>query len=134
MKKVIAILTVLFSLVQLQVEGVTFCINNEDNKREEINVIEKNKADSFDETRTRSVGPAVSACLDTEAGQIEIVFNASIGNVTICIINEMGQAIQNYNCDTETEWIVFLPAPTCTGHYMLKIDSSAAEYTGEFTL
>lgn len=131
MKKVIAILAIFIAFGFFQVEGSN--VNRLGNEKEDVNLVEMKKG-QFDETRTRSVGPAVSACLDTEAGQIEIVFNASIGNVTICIINEMGQAIQNYNCDTETEWIVFLPAPTCTGHYMLKIDSSAAEYTGEFTL
>ena len=136
MKKVIAILAVLFAFSQFQVKGINLnlCEDNKDNNKEEINVIEKNKANSFNDTRTRSLCPAVSAYLDRDMGQVEIVFSVWVGNATIYILDQTGVAVQTYSCDTETEWIVVLPTPNNEGYYTLKIDSDAAEYTGVFTL
>ena len=132
MKKVIAILAVLFAFSQFQIKGIN--LNLCENEKDEINLIEKNKADSFNDTRTRSLGPAVSAYLDKDLGQVEIVFSVWVGNATIYMLDQTGMAVQTYSCDTETEWIVVLPTPNNEGYYTLKIDSDAAEYTGGFTL
>lgn len=129
MKKVIAILAVLFTFSQFQANG----FNVQEQEKEDIHIYDMNRGESND-TRTRSLGPAVSACLDRDMGQIEIVFSVWIGNATIYMLDQAGVAVQTYSCDTEAEWIVVLPTPTSEGHYTLKIDSDAAEYTGEFTL
>ena len=131
MKKVIAILAVLFAFSQFQVKGIN--LNLCGNENEEINLVEMKKGEDH-ETRTRSLGPAVSAYLDRDMGQVEIVFSVWVGNATIYMLDQTGVAVQTYSCDTETEWIVVLPTPNNEGYYTLKIDSDAAEYTGGFTL
>ena len=129
MKKVIAILAILFAFGQFQAKG----FNVQEQEKEEIHIYDMNRGESND-TRTRSLGPAVSAYLDRDMGQVEIVFSVWVGNATIYILDQTGMAVQTYSCDTETEWIVVLPTPNNEGYYTLKIDSDAAEYTGGFTL
>lgn len=131
MKKIIATLVILSTLGQFQAESSN--MNRRENEKEEVNLVEMKKG-RFDETRTRSLGPDVSAYVDCETGQIEISFNTYIGNATIYLLNGAGMALQTYGCNTEMEWLVYLPIPSSEGSYTLKIDSAGAEYTGEFTL
>lgn len=75
----------------------------------------------------------VSAILYTDMDQIEISFDEPEGRAIIQVAC-MGQVINSYNCNTEEEWIVYLPAPVYPGEYSLIIKTSAAEYIGYFSL
>lgn len=86
----------------------------------------------LEDTRSRSIGPAVSARVNHDMGQIEIAFSEYLGVATIRVVDGMGMTISAYRCDTETEWDAYLPIPADAGAYKLIIDSSVAEYVGEF--
>ena len=87
------------------------------------------------DTRSRSViGMPVSAYLDAEMGQIEVIFDIPEGTATTTIVNAFGQAVYRYTCDSEIEWMLYLPLPAEEGDYTLKIETSAASYEGHFSL
>ena len=87
------------------------------------------------DTRSRSViGMPVSAYLDAEMGQIEVIFDIPEGTATTTIINAFGQAVYRYTCDSEIEWMLYLPLPAEESDYTLKIETSAASYEGSFSL
>ncbi len=87
------------------------------------------------DTRSRSViGMPVSAYLDLEMGQIEVIFDIPEGTATTTIVNAFGQAVYQYTCDSEMEWMVYLPLPAEEGNYTLKIETAAASYEGTFSL
>ena len=87
------------------------------------------------DTRSRSViGMPVSAYLDAEMGNIEVIFDIPEGTATTTIVNAFGQAVYRYTCDSEIEWMLYLPLPAEEGDYTLKIETSAASYEGHFSL
>ncbi|MCM1151120.1 MAG: hypothetical protein NC209_05905 [Alistipes sp.] len=87
------------------------------------------------DTRNRSaIGTPVSAYLDLDMGQIEVAFDIPEGTATTTIVNAFGQAICQYTCNSEIEWLIYLPLPTEAGDYKLKIVTAEAEYEGSFTL
>lgn len=89
-----------------------------------------------DDTRSRSwisENPIV-VYLDLEMGQIEVIFDIPEGTATTTIVNAFGQAVYRYTCDSEIEWMLYLPLPAEEGDYTLKIETSAASYEGHFSL
>lgn len=123
MKKIITLFVAFFG--GLQVFGI-----NQQDKGDDIFFYEDRKV--LQDTRSRSIGPVVEACVDYDMGQIEIAINTYIGVATITLIDSMGAALSTISCDTETEWGAYLPIPACAGAYTLKIDSPVAEFTGSF--
>lgn len=88
-----------------------------------------------DSTRSRSaIGTPVSAYLDTDMGTIEVAFDIPEGTATASIVNAFGQTVYQYTCNSEIEWLIYLPLPADEGCYTLKISTSEAEYEGSFTL
>lgn len=87
------------------------------------------------DTRSRSaIGTPVSAYLDTDMGTIEVAFDIPEGTATASIVNAFGQTVYQYTCNSEIEWLIYLPLPADEGCYTLKISTSEAEYEGSFTL
>ncbi|MDE5708249.1 MAG: hypothetical protein K2G66_02330 [Alistipes sp.] len=87
------------------------------------------------DTRSRSaIGSPVSAYLDTDMGTIEVAFDVPEGLATASIVNAFGQTVYQYTCNSEIEWLIYLPLPADEGCYTLKIVTSEAEYEGSFTL
>lgn len=123
MKKIIVLFTAI--LGGLQVYGIS--LSDEAN---DIFFYEDRKV--LEDTRSRSIGPAVSARVNYDMGQIEIAFNEYIGVAAIRVVDGMGMTIAAYQCDTETEWDAYLPIPVNEGAYTLIIDSSVAVFTGNF--
>lgn len=123
MKKIIILFTAI--LGGLQVYGIS--LSDEAN---DIFFYEDRKV--LEDTRSRSIGPAVSARVNYDMGQIEIAFNEYIGAAAIRVVDGMGMTIAAYQCDTETEWDAYLPIPVNEGAYTLIIDSSVAVFTGNF--
>ena len=127
MKKIVIFIVALFSLSQVD----AYSNANHDSHPDDIYIYEmvNGSGDSF---RSRSIGPAVSARVNHDMGQIEIAFSEYLGVATIRVVDGMGMTISAYRCDTETEWDAYLPIPVDAGAYKLIIDSSVAEYIGEF--
>ena len=125
MKKIVILIAALFSLNQVD------AYSNLDSHSDDIYIYEmvNGSGDSF---RSRSIGPAVSARVNYDMGQIEIAFNEYIGVAAIRVVDGMGMTIAAYQCDTETEWDAYLPIPVNEGAYTLIIDSSVAVFTGNF--
>ncbi len=130
MKKTIALMSLGMAILYFNLCYANRCFLEEDNEREAIILTQNNNQNN---PITRSVTPiAVSAILDNETGQIEVYFDEPEGLATIQITC-MGQVISSYNCDTEEEWVINLPAPTSSGNYCITIRTSSAEYIGYFS-
>ena len=128
MKKIIVLIAGIFALNQVN----AFCeSSNLLDKADDIRFDEMVKED-LEHLRSRSIGPAVSARVNHDMGQIEIAFSEYLGVATIRVVDGMGMTISAYRCDTETEWDAYLPIPVDAGAYKLIIDSFVAEYIGEF--
>lgn len=128
MKKIIVLVASVFALNQATAFCSSSCLQD---KADDIRFDEMVKED-LDNLRSRSIGPAVSARVNYDMGQIEIAFNEYIGVAAIRVVDGMGMTIAAYQCDTETEWDAYLPIPVNEGAYTLIIDSSVAVFTGNF--
>ena len=77
----------------------------------------------------RSLLPPVEASLELDMQSLEIVFNKSLGNVSIVIANDMGQTVGGATCNTSLESVKYISVPTDTGSYTIII--SGNDYEGE---
>lgn len=77
----------------------------------------------------RSLIPTVEAYADAFDSHIEIIFNRELGIATIVVIDADGYAVASTECDTSFIDTAYLPLPSQSGFYTLRI--SAHEYLGE---
>ena len=80
-------------------------------------------------TIERSLLPTIEASIDYDMQHVEFVFNKSVGDVNIAIVNDMGQAVGGATCNTSMESIKYISAPTDAGSYTITI--SGNDYEGE---
>lgn len=81
----------------------------------------------------RSLLPACQAYKST--GQVEVVFNQCIGDVTVFLVNQSGRVVTSLHADTAFENTVYLNLPASKGVYYLYITGSAGyEGEGSFTI
>lgn len=128
MRKFLFCLLATFCLV------ATFGSNSFQSEGNEIRLTTVHMPGKDFDTTARSAVPEVSAYLDVEMEQIEVQFAGSIGEIWIGIIDEVGQTVSSYICDTEMEWVVYLPTPQSGGIYTLQIETSSLIYSGSFLL
>ena len=77
----------------------------------------------------RSLLPTIEATLDYDMQYVEFVFNKSVGNVNITIINDMGQTVGGTIFNTALESIKYVSVPINSGGYIILI--SGNDYEGE---
>lgn len=77
----------------------------------------------------RSLRPTIEASIDYDMQYIELVFNKSVGDVNIAIVNDMGQTVGGATCNTSVESVKCISIPTDAGSYTIII--SGNDYEGE---
>lgn len=82
----------------------------------------------------RSFAPIANAIVDPDCNLIEVDFNYELGPVTILVINQMGQVVTRYACDTNMEATVCLQSPAVEGAYTIRIIGTDYEGEGYFEI
>ena len=77
----------------------------------------------------RSLLPTIEATFHYDMQSVEVVFNKTVGTVSIAIVNEMGQTVGVASCNTSYEGVKYVPAPTSAGDYTIYI--SGVDYEGD---
>lgn len=132
MKKTIVFLFLVSAICLSPNFATSVYSQNKDGQRRETIILTQTK--DYSENIPRSLPyVSIAAILDTSMDQIEISFDEPEGRAIIQVAC-MGQVINSYSCNTEEEWVVYLPAPVYPGEYSLIIKTSVAEYIGYFSL
>ncbi len=82
----------------------------------------------------RSLLPVAEVSLDRQMQYVEFVFNESVGNVNITIVNDMGQAIAGASCNTALESSKYVSVPTSAGGYTILISGDNYEAEGAYDI
>ena len=82
----------------------------------------------------RSLLPTVEATFHYDMQYIEVVFNDTVGTVSIAIVNEMGQTVGVASCNTSSEAVKYVPVPTTAGDYTIYINGVDYEGDGSYTI
>ncbi len=82
----------------------------------------------------RSLLPTIEATLDYDMQYVEFVFNKSVGNVNITIINDMGQTIGGTIFNTSLESIKYISVPINSGGYTILISGNDYEAEGYYNI
>lgn len=125
---------ILFCLLATFCMAATFGSTSTQSGGDEIRLTTAHKPGKDTSTTARSAVPEISAYLDVEMEQLEVQFAGSAGKVWIGIVDEMGRTVFSYVCDTEMEWVVYLPIPQSDGLYTLQIETANVICSGSFLL
>lgn len=82
----------------------------------------------------RSLAPKIEVVVDADSNLIQVDFHCNLGALTILVVNQMGQTITRYNCNTDFEPMAILSMPMDEGFYTIRIIGSEYEAEGYFTL
>lgn len=82
----------------------------------------------------RSAIPTVFASYSSDISLLELNFTKPLGIVTIYIVNDMGQCVAKYNCNTQNESDVYINVVVEEGSYTIRIIGNEYEAEGYFTL
>lgn len=121
----------LLSLVLISFSSSTTAITMIDRHESEVIFIEDMIVDSGID---RNVTSIVEASIDYDMQHVEFVFNKSVGNVNIVIINDMGQTVGGATCNTSLESIKHISVPTDVGSYTITILGNDYEGEGHYNI
>ena len=82
----------------------------------------------------RSLFPTIEASIDYDMQHIEFIFNKSVGDVNIAIVNDMGQAVGGATCNTSLESIKYISVPIDAGSYTIIISGNDYEGEGHYNI
>ena len=82
----------------------------------------------------RSLIPTVEATFHLDMQSVEVVFNETVGTVSIAIVNEIGQTVGVASCNTSFEGVKYVPVPTDAGDYTIYINGVDYEGDGSYTI
>ena len=121
-------------LLLLSIAMLLFCsptiIASEDS-REKVIIIDNDNNPILIE---RSLLPTIEASIDYDMQHIEFVFNKSVGDVNIAIVNDMGQAAGGATCNTSVESVKCISIPTDAGSYTIVISGNDYEGEGHYSI
>lgn len=84
--------------------------------------------------RPRSLLPVIEAELDLSVNQLFLVFNETVGKVTVTVKNSIGQVVSSCSFDTSFESMVVIGVTDTPDSYTICIEGDQIEASGYYDI